>query len=143
MYRIISSFVLLSLVGCDAGRAWRSADSWYRAPEPTVNWDELTDADVYEVAANKTADADEQLRDVSCVELPKERAAEFAGQDVESTDGNSLYLVRGLYLNRSGSDLLVQHGSLGHSAVEMKRQALIVLLPRKPDEVFVTCSMAE
>jgi hypothetical protein len=39
--------------------------------------------------------------------------------------------------------LVVNHGSLGSSAVPMKRQALVLQLERMPAEVFVACSMAE
>jgi hypothetical protein len=57
-----------------------------------------------------------------------------------------------VYLNRGTGkfkviplrdELLVHHGSLGHSAAAMKRQALLVQLLRKPKVVFVTCGMAE
>jgi hypothetical protein len=66
--------------------------------------------------------------------------------------GTKPYLTRGVYLNRGTGgfsvyiledQLLVRHGSLGHSGVPMKRQALVVQLKRKPAEVFATCSMAE
>lgn len=69
-----------------------------------------------------------------------------------SRAGSSLFLVRAVFLNRDTggftvtpvwSDLLVEHGSLGRSAVPMKRQALIVRLPQKPETVFVSCSMAK
>lgn len=62
------------------------------------------------------------------------------------------YLTRGLYLNRgtgrfsvyiSADQLVVHHGSLGASAVPMKRQALVLQLEQSPAEVFVYCSMAK
>jgi len=57
-----------------------------------------------------------------------------------------------VYLNRGtgkfivvpvGNELLVEHGSLGRSAVPMKRQALILRLSQKPETVYVSCSMDE
>jgi hypothetical protein len=98
------------------------------------------------------AAAEEQLHDVASVEISAERATEFTGRPVSPRAGSSLFLVRAVYLNRStgkfivvpvGNELLVEHGSLGRSAVPMKRQALILRLSQKPERVYVSCSMDE
>lgn len=92
------------------------------------------------------------MRNLACVAITTDRASELSGHSVVSRAGRNLFLIRAVFLNRStgkfkvtavGSELLVEHGSLGHSAVPMKRQALIVWLPQKPETVFVTCSMDE
>jgi len=94
--------------------------------------------------------AEEQLRDVTCVEISADRAAELTGHAMPP--GSSLFLVRAVYLNRGtgkfmavpvGSELLVEHGSLGRSAIPMKRQVLVVRLSQKPETVYVSCSMDE
>ena len=151
-----SSLVLLGLLGCAGShRAWTTADSWYHATQDTSRFwqaDRLPDADVMQVAPDKMAEAQKQLREAACVGLSSQRASELVGQRVESVSGKRLFLVRGVYLNRGtgrfmvvpvGSELMVEHGSLGHSPVPMKRQALIVRLSQKPETVYVTCSMDE
>jgi hypothetical protein len=144
-HAIFLGLVLVGLMGCD---------SWYRPPQVRTRGDErpLPDTDVHEVITEKISLAEQELEEVACVEISDESASALAGQSVERELGKDLYLVRGVYLNRGtgrftvtlvGSDLLVHNGSLGHSAVDMKRQALIVSLPHKPNQVFVSCNQAE
>jgi len=141
--------------GAETRPAWSSMDSWFHPRQNESHFqqvEKLPDADVMEVAPAKMPEAEEQLRDVVCVELSSQRASELTGQPVKAIAGGSLFLVRAVYLNRgtgkftvslSGRNLLVEHGSLGHSAVPMKRQALVVRLRQKPDVVYVSYSMAE
>ena len=69
--------------------------------------------------------------------------------------GKASFLIRSVYLNSetggfrvrasagTGDAVIVDHGSLGRHPVPMKRQALVVPLARKPDNVFVSYKMAE
>lgn len=112
----------------------------------------LPDTDIIEVSPDHLTSAEEQLRRLACVAITADRASELTGRSVVSRAASSLFLVRAVFLNRGtgkfmatpvGGDLLVEHGSLGRSGVSMKRQALIVRLPQKPETVFVSCSMNE
>jgi hypothetical protein len=147
-------FIVASMIGCDDGRASRTVDPWYREPGDRLilQRNVVPGANVHEVAADKVVDAEEALRDLSCIELSEERAADFAGQSVAVIEGKSYFLVRGVCMNCGtgrfevamvDGNLLVHHGTLGHSASGMKRRPLIVLLPHKPSEVYVSCSIAE
>jgi hypothetical protein len=132
-----------------------STDSWYDPPKDWTRFREargLPDSDIAEVVAEQSATAEEQLKDIACVEIPEDRAAELTGRPMPAGEGTSLFLVRAVCLNRgtgkfmavlAGDSLLVKHGSLGRSAVPMKRQPLVLRLPRKPETVYVSCSMAE
>ena len=84
--------------------------------------------------------------------FPPNRAAEFTGRAMLPSEGRGLFLVRAVYLNRVtgkfmvvpvGNELLVEHGSLGHSAAPMKRPALVVRLAHEPKTVYISCSMDE
>ncbi len=155
---LILSLAVMALLGCSPSRshqAWSSADSWYRPPSEWTRFrlaQGLPDADIVEVARDKLAAAEEQLRDVACVEISPNRASELTGRSITPQAASSIFLVRAVYLNRGtgkfmvipvGTELLVEHGSLGRSAVPMQRQALVVRLPRQPEAVFVSCSMDE
>jgi hypothetical protein len=152
------SLAFLWLLGCtrtQTHQAWSSVDSWFRPPNEWSRFRQaqgLPDSDILEVARERMAAAEEQLHDVASVEISAERATEFTGRPVSPRAGSSLFLVRAVYLNRStgkfivvpvGNELLVEHGSLGRSAVPMKRQALILRLSQKPERVYVSCSMDE
>jgi hypothetical protein len=156
----VLNLILVGLLGCaetQTRNSWSSRDAWFHPPAewsrfPDPYSHRLPDSDVVEVRPDRMAAAEGQLRDVACVEVSSQRAAELTGHPMEPRAGSSLFLVRGVYLNRGtgkfmvvpvGRELLVEHGSLGHSAVPMKRQALIVRLPQKPEVVYVSCSMDE
>lgn len=145
------------LYGCASNhRAWTTQDSWYNAAPPETpprrEWEQLDRARIHEVLESKELQAEVLLQDVSVVELSAEQAAEFIGEALPDQPGTQPYLARGVYLNRgTGSfsvyilenQLLVHHASLGRRAVPMKRQALVLQLEQKPQDVFLTCSMAE
>ena len=152
------SLAFMWLAGCAPSRTHRassSADSWYHPPSNWMSFRQahrLPDTDIIEVSSDHLASAEEQLSDVTCVEITPDRASELTGHAVTPRAGSSLFLVRAVFLNRGtgkfmvtpvGSELLVEHGSLGRSAVPMSRQALVVRLSQKPGTVFVSCSMAE
>jgi len=154
----ILGLVLMELVGCapsQTHRAWSSADSWYQPPTEWTRFEEtqpLLDDDIIEVSPDHMTAAEEELRDVACVEISPGRASELTGHSTPPRAGRSLFVVRAVYLNRGtgkfivtplGTELLVEHGSLGRSAVPMKRQSLVVRLSQRPETVFVSCSMDE
>ena len=146
-----------TLYGCTSDRrAWTTQDSWYNAPPPETprrgEWEQLDRARIHEVLESRELQAEELLQDVSIVEVTAEQAAELIGATLPDQPDTQPYLTRGVYLNGgTGSfsvylledQLLVHHGSLGHRAVPMKRQALVLQLEQEPQDVFVTCSMAE
>jgi hypothetical protein len=132
-----------------------TVDSWYRPPSDWTRFRQakaLPDADVTQVSPALMASAEGQLRDAAWVKVTPDRASELAGHPMKAQADSSFFLVRAVFLNRGtgkfsvtlvGSELLVEHGSLGHSSAPMKRQALVVRLPQPPEVVFVSCSMAE
>jgi len=139
----------------DNPQAWTTADSWYHPPGDWMKFREvkrLPDTEVVEVAAEHLDAAISELRDVACTEISPSRASIICGKPIMAQPDYRLYLVRALFLNRdtgsflvtqAGPDLLVEHGSLGRSEVPMKRDALVVRLQRKPERIYIACSMAE
>jgi len=157
-YIVSLGLVVFGMLGCtqpQTHEAWSSTDSWFHPPSDWSRFRQaqhLPDSDISEVVPDRMATAEEQLRDVACVEISPDRAAELTGHTMPPQAGSNLFLVRAVYLNRGtgkfmavpvGSELLVEHGSLGHMAVPMKRQALVVRLSEKPEIVYVSCSMDE
>lgn len=150
------AILLLSslLLGCRDDRAWTRADSWYQPPPsevyPLSGWQPLDYSQIYQVTAAQQPAAEELLADDAIIELTPPQAADLIGRPLADHPATKPYLTRGVYLNRGGfsvqvkgKQLLVSHNSLGHGPVEMKRQALVLQLKQLPEEVFVTCSMAE
>ncbi len=98
-------------------------------------------------------DKRERLLDgTPCLEISAEKAGYFLCKEYNAPPGTKPFLVRAVFLNRgtgafsayfTADSLKVEHGSLGKSAVPMKRQALVVSLERLPKEVFVDCDMCE
>ncbi len=117
-----------------------------------TKWKRLDENRFQAIEASRELEAEQMLADVSCRELTGEEAGRFLGKAFEASPGGKSYLVRGVYLNRGNGnfsiyakddDLFVDHGSLGHHAVPMKRQCLVIFLEQAPKRVFVTCHMAE
>ena len=148
--------IALFLFGCKqhSSDAWTTVDSWYHPA--TKSYDEpvhsLTEKEFYEITASKLPQAEVILKEQSIVSISHQQAEGLVGHSLPQMSGKSTFLVRAVYLNAgtgafsvesSGHRLWVSHGSLGHSAVPMKRQALVVFLKGRPDEVFVNCMMAE
>ncbi|GAB4396119.1 MAG: hypothetical protein Fur0044_54980 [Anaerolineae bacterium] len=149
-----SCFLLIGLLGCRDERAWTSADSWYNPPPseiyPLSGWQTLDYTQVYQVTAAQQPAAEALLENAAILELTPQQAAELIGRPLGDHPTAKPYLARGVYLNQGGfsvyvkdRQILVSHSSLGHGPVPMKRQALVLQLNQFPQEVFVTCSMAE
>lgn len=149
---------VLSLQGCgsrESSSEWTTKDSWYRpaTTDPYIEKaNELPDKEVYKVTSVMLPKAEAMLKQKSLVQLSTAQAKGFVGGNLKAVSGKIPFLVRAVYLNEGtgkfmvyqrGKCLWVTHGSLGHSAVPMKRQVLVVFLKVRPTQVFVDCSMAE
>jgi hypothetical protein len=96
-------------------------------------------------------EAERLVSDAGVVGLTQPQAERFLAKSVTLREGQSLYLVRGIFLNPYGRFKVytkdgwvwVTHGSLGKRPLPMKRQALVLQLQQAPTRVFVTCTMAE
>jgi hypothetical protein len=106
----------------------------------------------FEVNASANAAAEQRLSSAEAERISRDEVTKYAAKPLKLAQHEEPYLVRGLYLNRGtggftvkydGRDLYVHHGSLGHHAVPMSRQPLLVALPRAPEHVYVLVSMAE
>ncbi|MEK7953187.1 hypothetical protein [Luteolibacter soli] len=156
------SLATIGLVGCNSSpttsqsrEASSSVDSWYHPVTDRSLLDDGADLpteDIFRVSQDHLSSAEKQLQDVDCVEVTLEQADELIGFHIDPRNGMRLFLVRAVALNPdtghftgtlAGSALSIHHGSLGRSAVPMKRQPLVIRLSKKPEKVFVSCSMAE
>jgi hypothetical protein len=141
-------------------RAWIRKGSWYAPPpdgfygadKPDTRW--LDEDEWREVPVAKMPAATRLLKKVPCVQLSAKQAVQLLGSMDWSKDKSdrTSFLVRGVLLNRDsggfsvsrGRDYLsVNHGCMGASPVPMKRQALVLLLKKKPEKIYVTCGMTE
>ena len=113
---------------------------------------ELPDKEVHKVTSLMWPKAEAMLKQKSVVRLSAVQATGFVGGNLKAVSGKTPFLVRALYLNEGtgkfmvyqrGKRLWITHGSLGNSAVPMKRQALVIFLKTRPTQVFVDCSMDE
>lgn len=140
--------------GQNSNGLWTVKNSWYYSPPSSEDFmNEIWDHPVAfrEVASSKELRAEEMLKSKRIVPLRLDQARFLSGGSYRKTK-KSPYLVRAVYLNRETGAfsayqfknvLFVDHGSLGHDAVPMKRQALIVDLSKPPENVYITCSMDE
>lgn len=139
----------------DSHQEWSTQDSWYKMSTSGIDWsheERIVDVKFQEVTGATEPKAESLLKQKPIVRLSVAQAKTFTGGQFKPTKGKQPYLVRAVYLNKgtgafsvflNGKKLIVSHGSLGHSAVPMKRQALVVNLSAQPSQVFVTCEMAE
>ena len=134
--------------------SWTETDSWYTPPPEWgyENWPLLDSSFVHLVVHSMEADAERVLSDTPVAELTQNEAERYLAKSVTLEDGQSLYLVRGIYLDPYGRFIVstneegwvsVFHGSLGKRPLPMKRQTLVLQLKEAPTRVFVTCHMAE
>ncbi len=139
----------------DSHQEWSTQDSWYKTPTSGIDWsheERFVEVKFQEVTGATEPKAESLLKQKSIVQLSLAQARTFTGNQFKPTKAKRPYLVRAVYLNKEtggfsvfldGNKLIVSHDSLGHSAVPMKRQALVVSLSAQPSQVFVTCGMAE
>ena len=149
---------VLSLQGCGGQNSspWTVKDSWYHRPsiEPLVLIEEgnkLPDKEIYKVTSIMQPKAEMMLKEKPVIQLSAPQVKAFVGGNPKSVYRKTPFLVRAVYLNEGtgkfmvyerDKKLWVTHGSLGRSAVPMKRQALVVFLKVRPTQVFVFCTMA-
>lgn len=151
----LSAVLLCGCMDWGGGPAWDKTDAWYRFPPQAIaqrdDWKELDAARVHLVAEAQEADAENELKDVSFRAISGTRADQLAGEHIAPVPGTRFYLVRSVYLNKytgayrvivGDGNVWVRHGSLGHHAVPMGRQVLILQLSDAPREIFASCSMA-
>jgi len=131
--------------------AWTTKDAWY-TPGPTMepSAPALPKEKIYPVVDGQVAAATSLLMSASVVPVTAAQGSVFSGKTLTSSH---LYVVRGISLNEAtgafevfllpADDIVVFHGSLGHSAVPMKRHPVVVELEHSPRQVYVECSMAE
>jgi hypothetical protein len=153
--------VLLLAIGCShtteqTNTAWTSKGSWYREPATDLLW-QLQEAPLDRtrfagVQLSKETVAENLLADAPFCPIDPEQAGELLAKELESDNESEFYLLRGVYLHDGTgsfvvyvkeSNVLVHHGCLGRNPVPMKRRAIVALLPNRPTEVYVTCSMDE
>ena len=149
----VFSFVLAaSLLGCADHRAFTKTDVWVRPPDHWSAGRDATSVQWVEVKPAASVEAERRLSSVEAERVSPEEASKYAATPLNLGGDEEPYLVRALYLNRGtgrfkvafdGRDLYVHHRSLGHHAVPMSRQPLLVALPRPPEHVYVSVSMAE
>ena len=141
----------------DDHKSWTTTDPWF-SPRPeggeAEEWEELPRDRIIPVADDQAVVTERLLSQTPIVEVDDATASRFTGTKLRSPVGMRPYLVRGLYLNRwtggffvqvdsKGERLDVIHASLGRFAVPMKRLPLIIVVPTKPQTVYVQVRMAE
>jgi hypothetical protein len=149
---VFSLALAAALLGCADHRAFSKTDAWFKPPD---QWSAARDAasvQWVEVKPSASAEAERRLSSTAAERVSSDEASTYAGKPLKIGEHEEPYLVRGLNLNRGtggftvrfdGRDLYVHHGSLGRHAVPMSRQPLLVALPRPPEHVYVSVSMAE
>ena len=152
-------FIVLIAAGCHGSRAASTTkDAWFAAvpatlPEPwdSSQWTPVDTKRVEVIPLDKLAVAEPLLAETAWHLLTPEEQDSLTGSR-GTMPGFRPYLVRGVYLNQGTGAyrvyicqeyVQVHHGSLGHSAVPMGRQALIVWLAADPKGVYSMCEMAE
>jgi hypothetical protein len=136
-------------------------DSWFRPPPDGPDWSqwEVIPKELFSsVPSASQAEAIRLLNDVHVVELSDKDLKTFAPTLLSRPDGFKPYLIRGVFLQgpdgrpmgtgsfacyHRGIDTLVLFGCLGRRSRGMSKGPLVIWLPFKPEEVFVTCEMAE
>jgi hypothetical protein len=141
-----------SLNGCFDHRAATNTDSWYKVPADFSRTRESQPVQWAEVKPSLSVSAEQRLARADIVRVSRDEAHDYSSAPSQFSASNDCYIVRALYMNRGtgsfsvrfdGRDLYVHHSSMGHHAVPMKRQPLLVALPAAPEHVYVTVSMAE
>lgn len=163
--KLILSLLLLcvALIGCvssdrdGSSGSERLRDGWYNEPKSFPEYlhieGQLLDPKrVFEVRAEFEGDAEKMLESAPVVEVDVETAKRMAGDGFREFGGLNPYLARGLYYSKGtgrwrvhelGDKLQVAHFSLGKGQTTMHRQPLILLLKKKPVQVYTFCGESE
>ncbi len=136
-------------------------NSWLRHEPDGPEWSQWTKIPEESFSPVPSANRDEAVRlltDVSVVDLDDRNLKTFAPTLPSPADGTNPYLIRGVFLQaqdgepmgtgrfecyRRGKDVLVLFGCLGRESWGTGKSPLVIWLPFKPEEIFVTCFMAE
>ena len=127
-------------------------DSWYTpSTQPTIGviYSLQLHADFEPVQPEKLATVVALLQDRQLVEIDAAAEQLLTGKQMAIAGEQRRFLVRSLHfaahgqytVERDHASLRIHHRSLGFDA-PIVRQGLVVLLDRRPQYVFVTCSMA-
>ena len=127
-------------------------DSWYTpsAQSPVGSVSSLRlHTDIEPVQADKLASVEALLKKHPLVEVDSAMAESLTGKKMLITGEQRHYLVRSLRfaahgeytVERDQTPLRIHYRSLGFDAPRL-RQGLVVLLTGRPNDVFVSCSMA-
>ena len=152
--RLIAILVMsAAIIGCADHRAWTRADAWHKPQPPDVTTpSDARTVPFAQVKPSARGLAERQLIATDCIILTPQAAASYLDEPLHTDAGDQLFLVRGLCLSREtgrfdvhfdGDDLYIVHSSLGRGPVPMRRQPLVVALPARPRQVYVTVRMAE
>jgi len=124
-------------------------------------WEQFPKEHFAPVPHASQAEAIRLLSDSPVVELSDKDLKTFAPTFQSPTDGLKRYLIRGVFVQgrdrkpmgtgsfetyHQGKNVLVYFGCFGRSSWRswgMGKGPLVIWLPFKPEEVFVTCSMDE
>jgi len=136
-----------------------ATDPWFRpVPELTWDWEEILKERISPVPSVSQAEAIRLLTDAPVVELSDKDVKTFAPMLQSQPVGLKPYLIRGVFMqgpdgkpmgtghfftHHRGKDVLVEFGCLGRKSWGMRKGPLVIWLPFKPEEVFVTCGMDE
>ncbi|HSU52595.1 MAG TPA: hypothetical protein VLT36_00890 [Candidatus Dormibacteraeota bacterium] len=105
---------------------------------------------IFEVQTNSEARAEDILASTSVRELTSEEAERMAGHQIGAKEGYAPFLVRGLYNSKMagawriyelGEKLQVGFFSMGTKPQVPHRQALVLLLKKRPVEVCTFCGV--
>jgi hypothetical protein len=156
--KLLSLLVVLFLSGSlvSNSHAETSEDAWYRGVSTEVRdlagWLLVDDQNIHEVVDSMQGFSQTLLETTPYVKLDYDQAKKLLGRPLPNMPGTEPYLIRSVYFYKeSGSyyvatldgNLWVSHASLGHTLPPMTRRVLVIQLKQKPEEVYVTASMAE
>jgi hypothetical protein len=149
--RQVALLGLLALVGCGADhRGFSSVDSWWKPPPDIFDFTPLDRARFAAVKDAFQQEAQAALSEAPAKRVSADEAARLTGKQLPG--GWEYILLRGVVLNErtggfgvdvKGRSVHIHHSCLGRHAVPMVRKALIAVLPALPDEVYISCHMAE
>jgi hypothetical protein len=130
---------------------WKSSappETFLEAPDKS----HVLRSNIYRVEAIKCPAAVVRLERSACIEVSKQEAESFVGQNIQNDFRRRFFLVRGLlFTNLPGSfdciyyerKLSVSFEAMGSVEGFVAKQPMIVLLPDKPKVVYIECSVMQ